>query len=356
MDGTMTMPDAPGCAAVAVAAGADHTCALTGDGSVYCWGRGTEGQIGIDPLTYQCSTNTVYCQKVPGRVALSPMRALGVGASHTCAANSTQAYCWGKNTTGQYGNGTIVGVTRPMTVPERAGATAIDGGAGHTCSLAGGALACSGANAEGQVGNMSVAIQPTAVTVMTGVDTFALDSTTSCAIDGAKQLWCWGRNVYKTIDQSAVAKTLPTRVDGINDVEQIAVGSDHLCAVVGDRRVTCWGRNSKGQLGNGETSNSAESFTTAAVGGVVEVVASGDHTCVRTQGNGNVYCFGDGYSAVPVPITTGATRLTAGDNHDCAIFSDGTVRCWGDQQFGQLGNGTDVGGRTQTPQLAKLCP
>lgn len=352
------MPDAPGCAAVAIAAGADHTCAVTLDGSLYCWGRGNDGQIGIDPLTYGCASNTVFCQKVPGKLEVPPMIAVGLGGQHSCAATGTQTYCWGKNSSGQYGNGNLIGVTRPVLVPERAGATAIDGGNNHTCSLAGEALACSGANAEGQVGNMSIATQPTALTVMTGATSFDLDSTTSCAVDGNKQLYCWGRNAYKTIDPSTTIKTFPTHVAGIDGVEQVAVGGDHICALVADHRVTCWGLNSKGQLGTGELDDPSQPqpFTTAAVTGVVEVVAARNHTCVRTEGSGTVYCFGEGYTAAPMPITTGAVALAAGGSHDCAIVSDGTVRCWGDQLYGQLGNGTDSATRTTTPQLAKLCP
>jgi hypothetical protein len=358
-DGPIMPADAAGCAAVAVAAGGDHTCAVTVDGSLYCWGRGAEGQIGLDPLTYACASNTVYCQKVPGKLEVPPMIAVGLGAQHSCAATGTQTYCWGRNTNGQFGNGNLIGVTRPVMVVERDGATSIDAGNGHTCSLAGDEVVCSGANAEGQVGNMSIATQPTALTVMTGATSLDLDSTTSCAIDDAKHLYCWGRNAFRTIDPATTTiKTFPTKVDGIGGVEQVAVGGDHICALVGDHKVVCWGLNSKGQLGIGQVNDPSDPqpFTTAAVTGAVEVVAAKNHTCVRTDGNGTVYCFGEGYTPTPMPITTGAIALAAGSTHDCAIVSDGTVRCWGDQLYGQLGNGTDSATRTTTPQLAKLCP
>src|SRR5690606_31926230 len=107
---------------------------------------------------------------------------------------------WGRNGTGKYGNGSLVSATKPVPIGERPPASLLGGGEGHGCSLANGALACSGANAEGQVGNLSVVQQPTAVTVKTGVTAFDLGATTSCAVDAARQLFCWGRNMYRTID------------------------------------------------------------------------------------------------------------------------------------------------------------
>jgi len=356
-DGTLVdggATDASACAAVDVAAGGDHTCAIGATGDVYCWGRGDDGQVGVDPLTYRCVGNTIYCQKQPAKVSLPATVAIGLGAFHTCSSGA-QAYCWGKNSTGQYGSGSVVGATKPVMVAERGGATALDGGLGHGCSLAGTTLSCAGANAEGQVGNMSVLQQATAVPVKTGVVSFALGNTTTCAVDSAKLLWCWGRNTYRTIDQSMMIKTLPTQVAGISDVEQVAVGNDHVCALVGGGAVMCWGLNASGQVGNGQTSTTLPApITQAQVEDAVEVVAARNHTCVRTRAR-DVLCFGDGYTPTPAVIASGATKITAGSGHDCAVFADGLVRCWGDQTYGQLGNNVDSASRTTTPQAVPLC-
>jgi alpha-tubulin suppressor-like RCC1 family protein len=351
-------PDASPCTAVAIEAGGDHTCAIAGDGSLYCWGRGDEGQLGIDPFATKCVSNTVYCLKTPTKVTIAPVVSVGLGAATSCAGTGTQSYCWGRNATGQYGNGDVIAVTRPLAVAQRAGATAFDGGTSHACSLAGSEFACSGANAEGQIGNMSVLQTLTPITVKTDVRSFALGNDTSCAIDTANQLFCWGRNVYQTIDTSGMIKTYPTLISGVTDVRGVAVGADHVCAALGDGTARCWGLNSSGQIGNGETNPTSEPqpITTVAVSDVAEVAAGRNHTCVRTRASGNVYCFGEGYGAAPVTITTGAVVLAAGNMHDCAVFADGTVRCWGDQLYGQLGNGVDSTARTTTPQLAKLCP
>jgi alpha-tubulin suppressor-like RCC1 family protein len=355
-DSFVLMPDASPCAAVDIAAGGDHTCAITATGELYCWGRDDDGQIGVEGVSNLCA-QTVYCQKTPAKVQNLP-RVIGVGGGglYTCAATVDQTYCWGRNMSAEYGNGTTVGVAEPLAIAQRANATAVDGGNAHTCSLAGMNLSCSGANGEGQVGNSSIGQQGIAVQVMTGVASFNLGGTTSCAVTSSQQLYCWGRNVYRTIDTSGTIKTVPARVDGIANVRQVAVGADHLCAVVAGNQALCWGLNTSGQIGNGQTNGTQQPQPMTVVStNAAEVAASRNHTCVRTT-TGDVYCFGEGYTPVPTKIVGGATKITAGNGHDCAVIDDGTIRCWGDQTYGQLGNNVNLASRTNTPQLARVCP
>jgi alpha-tubulin suppressor-like RCC1 family protein len=349
--------DASPCAAIDLTAGNDHTCAVAASGKVFCWGRGTDGQLGNDPLSYQCVTNTLYCQKTPLEVRnLAGITAVGAGAAHTCVSTGTQTYCWGRNSSQQYGDNSVATSTTPKLIHERAGASAIDGGNAHTCSLTNGTLGCSGANAEGQIGNASIVQQGTPAPVMSGVASFSLGLTTTCAVDANRKLYCWGRNAYKTIDSSGMIRTVPTQVDGGNDVASIAVGADHVCAAFVGGAAKCWGLNNQGQIGNGTTNGtSAQPMTTLSITDVVEVAANRNHSCVRTM-TGDVYCFGEGFSPTPALIVTGATKLTAGGLHDCAIVTGGAVRCWGDQTYGQLGNNVDMSSRATTPQSAALCP
>jgi alpha-tubulin suppressor-like RCC1 family protein len=349
--------DASPCAAIDIAAGGDHTCAISATGVLYCWGRGNDGQLGVDALTYACQSGSVYCQKTPFVVHnVGITTAIGAGAQHTCSSSGGQAYCWGKNSNQQYGDNSMVTSTTPKPIPQRNGAVAFDGGLGHMCSLAGGMVSCAGLNSEGQIGNMSFVQQGTAVSVMSNVASFSVGNATSCAIDSSRKLFCWGRNTYKTIDGSTTIRTLPTEVAGATDVTQVAVGGDHVCAVFGSGVAKCWGLNNNGQIGNGTTNGTtAQPMTTLGVPNVAEVAASRNHTCVRTVA-GDVFCFGEGYTATPTMILTGARKLTAGSLHDCALVGDGAIRCWGDQTFGQLGNNVDVSSRATTPQTAALCP
>jgi alpha-tubulin suppressor-like RCC1 family protein len=355
-DQMMPPIDAPRCAAVQIAAGGDHTCAISGAGELYCWGRGAEGQLGNFGITYQCVSGTVFCERKPTKVMNFPATtAVGVGDQTTCASVGGLAYCWGRNNTQQYGNSTIGDSPTPVPVTQRNGAHAYDGSGGHTCSLAGTTLSCSGSNGQGQVGNMSVIEQSAAIPVKTAVTSFSLGSQTTCAADTTGALYCWGRNVYKTIDDTMTIKTFPQLVAGITGVVAVGVGADHVCAAITGGIAKCWGANTMGQIGNGQTSTLATPMTTVNVPNVVAIDASGNHTCLRT-GNGEVYCFGEGYTPTPAKILDGATAIACGASHDCAILGDGGIRCWGDQTYGQLGNNVDVATRTLTPQTAKLCP
>jgi alpha-tubulin suppressor-like RCC1 family protein len=349
--------DASLCAAVDLTAGLDHTCAIDMAGNMYCWGRGDEGQIGVDPLTTRCVSNTIYCQKTPAKVInVAPMIAVGAGAFHTCSSTGPQAYCWGKNNTSQYGDSSLGPSTRPKLIVERAGATAFDGGMGHNCSVAAGVLYCSGQNNEGQVGNMSVVLQPMAVPVMNNVAQFSLGNATSCAVDTGNKLYCWGRNTYKTIDQTTNIKTLPIKIDGGNDVTMVAVGGDHVCAAFVGGVAKCWGLNNVGQVGNGNTNGTtAQPMTALSLANIVEVAANRNHSCVRNEA-GDVFCFGESYTATPTKVLSGAAKLAAGGQHDCAVLVDGSIRCWGDQTYGQLGNNVDMATRATEPQSAPLCP
>ena len=145
----------------------------------------------------------------------------------------------------------------------------------------------------------------------------------------------------------------------------VDAGSQSTCAVVTDGTLRCWGDNSYGQTGSGSTTGRSR-----AVAGVTETrqVSMGfAHTCVRTS-TGTVRCFGfnsdgqlgrgtiGGSSATPTTVAglTGVTTIAAGDFHTCAVHGTGQVSCWGDNERGQLGDGTtsDRGGPTAVVGLA----
>ena len=137
---------------------------------------------------------------------------------------------------------------------------------------------------------------------------------------------------------------------------QIAPGKDHICAVLPDKTATCWGNNTYGQLGNGMTSM----YSNPVVVGVANVVQLGvdrHHGCARDT-TGDVWWFGEGYTPVPTKVAIGrpAVDIAAGAGHDCAILDDGSLVCWGNQHFGQLGDGTAASSRTLTPVHVPICP
>lgn len=355
---TLIDASAPTCVALEVAAGGEHTCARTEDGSVHCWGRGAYGELGSTQLQHRCTVAGIsyYCSPTPVPVQLPEASSLGLGSYHSCATTASGTYCWGANLHGAYGDGTTAGQSTPRLIPERTGATRIEGGAYHTCSLAGSTVACSGQNAAGEIGDNSQVAQPTSTPVMSDAVALALGEYTTCGINTQQQLVCWGRNTQGQIDTGLRNKLTPYVIPGLAGVVHAASGRDFTCAVLGDETARCWGSNAYGQLGNGTTSQFVQPPQAVQVPNLVAISAERYHACALTEAGG-VHCFGEGYGAEPVAIALPrpARSITSGSAHDCAITEDGRAYCWGNQEFGQLGDGSDHPGRTLTPRLVPLC-
>lgn len=348
----------PACGVASVAAGGDHTCAVLLDGTLACWGRAQSGELGIGTPTMKCDyQGTMYlCSTTPAPVGLTGVGAVALGSYHSCATTTAATSCWGANPYGAFGDGTATSSLTPVEIASRAGSTLIDAGRYHTCSVAAGMVACSGENIAGEIGNNTTGQQLTTVTAMNNVAAVALGDFISCVIDTQGQLWCWGRNAYKEIDASGQNRLVPTLVTGAAGALQVAEGLDHICVVQSDHTAVCWGSDTAGQLGDGRTASTAQPPVTAAVPSVAEVAADRDHTCVRDL-TGGVWCFGDGYGVSPVSIAlpAHAISIATGGSHDCAVTDDHSVWCWGNQDFGQLGNGVSSATRTLQPQQARVC-
>jgi hypothetical protein len=193
-----------------------------------------------------------------------------------------------------------------------------------------------------------------AVSDITGATAFTTGAYHTCARLGNGTLKCWGRNDNAQLGNGTyTSSSIPVPVSGITTASIVSGGGAHTCAVLTDGTVRCWGENDRGQLGNGTTAGSSTPVQVAGIAGAVNVSAGWRHTCALL-GDGTVRCWGENQNGqlgdgtttdrtTPVPVSgiTGATAVTAGWwHHSCALLGDGTVRCWGDNQWGQLGNGT----------------
>jgi hypothetical protein len=175
---------------------------------------------------------------------------------------------------------------------------------------------------------------------------------------------CWGDGADGQLGTGNTNNSnIPVAVTGgalANEtVTQIATGYAHTCALISDGTVTCWGNGAYGQLGTGNTNNS--NIPVAVTGGalanetVTQIATGYAHTCALIS-DGTVTCWGNGAygqlgtgntnnSNIPVAVTGGAlanktvTQIATGDLHTCALISDGTVTCWGWGAYGQLGTG-----------------
>ena len=250
--------------------------------------------------------------------------AISAGGAHTCAlATSGAAKCWGYNETGQLGNGTTTDSTTPVQVTGlTTGSTAITAGASdargpwdHTCALtSGGAVKCWGWNYTGQLGNGTTTNSTTPVQVSgltTGVTAITAGGMHTCALTTGGGVKCWGDNSRGQLGNGTTTNsTTPVQVSGLTTgVTAITAGHTYTCALATGGGVQCWGDNSGGQLGNGTTTNST--------------------TPVQVSG-----------------LTSGVTAITASYRHTCALTTGGAAKCWGDNSGGQLGNGTTTSSTT----------
>lgn len=360
-DGTTTSSTTPvnvsglSTGATSISAGRSHTCAVAADGSVQCWGDNHTGQLGDGT-----HTNREIPVTVNGLT--TGMYAVTAGDQHTCALTSGGGVkCWGANGYGQLGDGTTTSSTTPVNASDMAtGVTAIIAGAYHTCAvIIGGGIKCWGNNDNGQLGNGSTNDHsiPGDVNGLTA-STIASGDDHTCALTPGGGAKCWGRNDFGQVgDGTMNNRPLPVNVSGFTaGAHAISAGSSHTCTLLDGGGVKCWGHNNFGQLGNGTVDNSSIPVSVGGLfEGVTAIAAGQSHTCVLTL-SGGVKCWGNNFFGQlgdgttighlnPVAVSgldTGVTAITAGASHTCALTATGGVKCWGLGFSGQLGDGNTL--------------
>ena len=179
----------------------------------------------------------------------------------------------------------------------------------------------------------------------------------ACSIISDGTVRCWGSNwVGQLGDGTTIDSPTPVTVNGITTATAIAASGYHTCATLSDGTVRCWGLNDFGQLGDGTTTDSLTPVTVSGITTAIAVSTSHYSTCVvladgtvRCWGRNNYGQLGNGTtidSTTPVMVIgiTTATAIAGGEEvyHACSLLSDGTVRCWGANWYGQLGDGTGL--------------
>ena len=341
-----------------ISAGFAHTCVLTSAGGVKCWGLNAYGELGNGggPLSTALTPVDVVGLK-------SGFKAVSAGGQHTCALTTGGGVkCWGQNEVGQLGNGTTTPTNGRTPVPAnvaalRAGVNATAAGSGHTCALtSGGGVKCWGAGyASGSKTPTSTPVDipglPSGVTAITaGFDQ-------SCALTSGGGAKCWGWNIDGQLGNGSTAYSYtPVDVVGLTSgVRAISAGLSFTCAVTTGGGAKCWGWNEDGQLGNGSRSVYPGATPIDVIGltsGVSAITAGGHHTCAL-MGSGGVKCWGSNEygqlgngsrtsSTTPVDVSglrSGVSAISAGFAHTCALMRGGGVKCWG-YNYGRLGNGS----------------
>lgn len=333
----------PSCV-IALRAGAEHYCATMQDRSVRCWGETSALPLPADG----------GAEAVPGK----PVPLLGVGSvvdvaaagGGTCVVSASGAVsCWSDWQRTPAAVPDIPAARRVFVAPDGVTRCILEASSelvcwGDTWSLG-----------EGLRRMHWEGAKPLAVGFGPEVGLVALT-------DGRSFSWGYGPQLAHQY-----AGGEPKQVLGLIDAEALAVGSGHACARTGAGELSCWGRGGKGELGSGLWRDEVTPTPVAlpASIAVVDVATAGVHTCARTT-TGDVYCWGGVnargelgfvaklgvYSPARVTLPGGpVVDVVVGNTSSCALRSDGSVLCWGDNTRGQLGRGGRDERRHPEPQV-----
>lgn len=276
-----------------------HSCALVSGGRVACWGRNQSGQLGDGSTTPRSSPTWVE--------GLGEASSVAVGQLHSCARLKDETIaCWGDNSYGQLGDGTTTSSEKPVAVAGLSGVRAVAAGNYFTCALLKNkTVQCWGLNANGALGHGGEenSSTPVAVSTLNSVQALSLGAWHACALLDDQTVQCWGQNESKQLGGGITAShsLVPVPVMGLRDVVEVSTQHEFSCALLKEGSVRCWGRNWDQQLGNSS--------------------ASAENGLVTVKG------------------VSRARSITAGEFHACAVLEDETVRCWGSERKGVLGNG-----------------
>lgn len=282
------------------------------DGGFYAWGKDDSGQLG-DGTTGQKATIT----PTPLGDIVSASGAGQTTVAFTCAAFANgSAKCWGTNSTSYtLGDGSTSTSTTGITPTGfDAKVVSVTTGVYSGCGLFDdGTAKCWGHNTYGTLGNGATTASTIPIPLsITGITQLAIGNYTTCARTSSGTAYCWGYNTNGQVgDGSTTTRTVPVSIIA-GGVASVAPGIYHTCAVMADGTAKCWGQNTSGEVGNAAGGASSPNVTSPA-------------TVAGIDGTGQL---GD------------VTEICAGYGFSCARLADGRVACWGKNDKGQLGNGT----------------
>ena len=340
--------------------GTMHTCAIRKDGTLWCWGRNFENQLGTNEPGF-------YAQPTQERSQAENWSSLQAGQRHVCAVKTDGTlWCWGDNTNGKTGLDSGDGREyRPQQEATSSGAwESVAATNFHSCGIkSDGTLWCWGRNSQGELGvddiGDDIFVPTQEATASLAWASSGVGNGFSCALKTDDTLWCWGRNLAgRTALGTEDGNTLvPTHVAASgDDWHSLSVGRNHACAIKNDHTLWCWGSNEWSGATGLDTYEGATLYPTQvthAGDNWAFVSAGDDHSCA-VKHDDTLWCWGADYSAelglgekgevelTPVQVTASGDNwatVSTGRSFTCGIKNDQTLWCWGGNDFGRTAVG-----------------
>lgn len=324
-------PPATGPRVRALSLGSSHTCAVLADRSARCWGSNTRGQLG---------DGTMIGRSQPTKVAgLSQVKDIATGRTHTCArAEDDRVWCWGDNTRGQLGDGTATTRAAPMLVDGLPSIARLYVGGCHAWALTAEGQAWGwGCDDGGQLGEPRTRdARPRRLPTLDGARKILVwdteDSGVACALFDDRPAACWSWGGDDGHARAASSLDVPA---------ELAIAGDHGCGLMATGRLYCWGANDTGQVGDGTRERRPMPVEIANAPYVEQVVVGVGYSCARVT-SGRVVCWGrndhgqlglrgheDQLVPTTVPSIENAKQIVTDQGRTCALVEGGRVACWG---------------------------
>jgi alpha-tubulin suppressor-like RCC1 family protein len=387
----VVLPCVPDTQVTAIDIGERFGCAQLADGTLACWGDGGEGQLGTGDFAAH--------PEAVAPIGLGAVEAFALGNAHACAIKAGVVRCWGRNHNSQLGINNATYQSMPVAIGGLTNVASVAAGGMTTCAVTQtGELWCWGMNNGIGTGAFNVPRRvmglPPIAQVAISTNDLIYSATHACAVATDGSVWCWGFNGRSQLGVAGMTNSAtPVQAMLSSQAQQLAIGDHVTCALLATREVMCWGGGDEGRLGDGTEPFARAEPALVPVSDVVGISAHAGTVCARTA-IGELYCWGQNHAgqlvghtalsaAAPVKLpfrdvrsigvgfdhacalegdvvycwgrdrtdrprpTTAATvalqavdSLHAAGGHTCAHRTDNTIYCWGENTYGQLGDGT----------------
>jgi alpha-tubulin suppressor-like RCC1 family protein len=350
--------------ATALYAAGNQTCAKLNTGELECFGNDVEHTIVASGTTVTATTPYKSSTTVSGSNINGFSGSDDTGNISSCVIVSGGVLCSGDNNYGQLGNNTTTPGALVQAQGLTSGVTQISTSAGFSCALKSGEVWCWGYNFNGEIGNGGTTNQLTPYEVISSGATYIATADGSACAVVSNALQCWGDNTLGELNATTgvtcnghPCSQTPVSVTGMTtNVTSVAISMNGMVCGIQSNGVKCWGGVDGGattyedESGTNSAPTSTPSSVLSMTSGVSALVANEASFCALK--GGNVYCWGDNtygnigdgsvadaYTATEVVSSGNVTSIVAGDYHVCALKTDGSISCWGYNNDGQLGNG-----------------